>query len=78
MMNWLKKFAGLRVHECFLAYPSAEIHLTELTRNLQIAKGSAKSYCTPLYNDSLITYLSILFSLIIWMRKGSDLSYIIL
>jgi uncharacterized protein len=42
------------VLEFFLTNPSAEIHLNELARNLEIARGSAKSYCDAFVNEGLI------------------------
>ncbi len=40
--------------EFFLNHPSLEIHLNELARNLEIARGSAKSYCDAHVNEGLI------------------------
>lgn len=48
------KFVGFRVLEFFLIHPSLEIHLNELARNLEIARGSAKSYCDAFVDESLI------------------------
>jgi predicted nucleotidyltransferase len=53
-MGWPSKFVGFRVLEFFLTHPSAEIHLNELARNLEIARGSAKSYCDVFVNEGLI------------------------
>ena len=53
-MDWLNKFVGFRVLEFFLTHPSSEIHLNELARNLDIARGSAKSYCDILVDEGLI------------------------
>ncbi len=54
MMDWLNKFAGFRVLEFFLTHPSSEIHLNELARNLDIARGSAKGYCDVFVDEGLI------------------------
>jgi uncharacterized protein len=54
MMDWLSKFVGFRVLEFFLTHPSLEIHLNELARNLEIARGSAKSYCDAFVDEGLI------------------------
>jgi predicted nucleotidyltransferase len=54
MMDWLNKFIGFRVLEFFLTHPSLEIHLNELARNLEIARGSAKSYCDVFVDEGLI------------------------
>lgn len=40
--------------EFFLNHPSLEIHLNELARSLEIARGSAKSYCDAFVNEGLI------------------------
>lgn len=40
--------------ELFLTRPSLEIHLNELARHLQIARGSAKSYCDAFLDEGLI------------------------
>ena len=53
-MDWSSKFVGFRVLEFFLTHPSIEIHLNELARNLQIARGSAKSYCDAFVDEGLI------------------------
>lgn len=53
-MNWPSKFVGFRVLEFFLTHPSLEIHLNELARILNIAKGSAKSYCDVFVEEGLI------------------------
>ena len=45
---------GFRVLEFFLTHPSLEIHLNELARSLEIARGSAKSYCDALVDEGLI------------------------
>ena len=54
MMDWPSKFVGFRVLEFFLTHPSLEIHLNELARNLEIARGSAKSYCDVFAEEGLI------------------------
>lgn len=54
MMDWPTKFVGFRVLEFFLTHPSLEIHLNELARNLEIARGSAKSYCDIFVKEGLI------------------------
>ena len=36
---------GFGVLEFFLIHPSSETHLNDIARNLEIARGSAKSYC---------------------------------
>jgi len=53
-MASLRKFVGFRVLELFLTHPSLEIHLNELARELEIARGSAKSYCDALVDEGLI------------------------
>ena len=53
-MDWPSKFVGFRVLEFFLTHPSLETHLNELARNLQIARGSTKSYCDAFVDESLI------------------------
>ena len=45
---------GFRVLEIFLTHPSLEIHLNELARKLEIARGSTKSYCDALVDEGLI------------------------
>jgi hypothetical protein len=42
------------VLEFFLTHPSAEIHLNELARHLEISRGSAKSYCDAFVDERLI------------------------
>jgi predicted nucleotidyltransferase len=54
MMDWPSKFVGFRVLEFFLIHPSSEVHLNELARNLDIARGSAKSYCDVFVDEGLI------------------------
>jgi predicted nucleotidyltransferase len=54
MMDRLRNFVGFRVLELFLTHPSLEIHLNELARNLEIAQGSAKSYCDTFVDEGLI------------------------
>jgi predicted nucleotidyltransferase len=54
MMDWPSKFVGFRVLEFFLIHPSLEIHLNELARNLDIARGSAKGYCDIFVDEGLI------------------------
>jgi predicted nucleotidyltransferase len=54
MMDRLRNFVGFRVLEFFLTHPSLEIHLNELARNLEIAQGSAKSYCDAFVDEGLI------------------------
>ena len=53
-MDLLRKFVGFKVLEFFLTHPSLEIHLNELARYLEIARGSAKSYCDTFVNEALI------------------------
>ncbi len=53
-MDRLRNFVGFRVLELFLTHPSLEIHLNELARNLEIAQGSAKSYCDTFVDEGLI------------------------
>jgi uncharacterized protein len=53
-MDWPSKFVGFRVLEFFLTHPSSETHLNELARNLDIARGSAKSYCDAFVDEGLI------------------------
>lgn len=53
-MDRLKNFVGFKVLEFFLTHPSGEIHLNELARNLEIARGSAKSYCDAFVDEGLI------------------------
>jgi hypothetical protein len=53
-MDWPKNFVGFKVLEFFLTHPSVEIHLNELARNLEIARGSSKSYCDAFVDDGLI------------------------
>ncbi len=53
-MGWQSKFVGFRVLEFFLTHPSLEVHLNELARNLEIARGSAKSYCDAFVDEGLI------------------------
>ena len=53
-MDWLRNFVGFRVLEFFLTHPSLESHLNELARNLEIAQGSAKSYCDAFVDEGLI------------------------
>ena len=53
-MDWPSKFVGFRVLEFFLNHPSKEIHLNELARILEIARGSAKSYCDAFVDEGLI------------------------
>ena len=53
-MDRLRRFVGFKVLELFLTRPSLEIHLNELARHLQIARGSAKSYCDALVDEGLI------------------------
>jgi uncharacterized protein len=53
-MDWLKNFVGFKVLEFFLTHPSGEIHLNELARNLEIARGSSKSYCDAFVEEGLI------------------------
>jgi predicted nucleotidyltransferase len=53
-MDWLGKSVGFKVLELFLTHPSLEIHLNELARHLEIARGSAKSYCDALVEVGLI------------------------
>jgi uncharacterized protein len=53
-MASLRKFVGFKVLELFLTHPSLEIHLNELARELEIARGSAKSYCDALVDEELI------------------------
>jgi hypothetical protein len=45
---------GFRALEPFLIHPSLEIHLNDLARELEIARGSAKSYCDDLVDERLI------------------------
>lgn len=40
--------------EFFLIHPSLEVHLNELARNLEIARGSAMSYCDAFVNEGMI------------------------
>ena len=54
LMASLRKFMGFRVLELFLTHPSLEIHLNELARDQEIARGSAKSYCDALVDEGLI------------------------
>lgn len=54
LMDWLRKFVGFRVLEFFLTHSSLEIYLNELARHLEIARGSAKSYCDALVDEGLI------------------------
>lgn len=54
-MHLLMKNVGFRVIEFFLTHPTLEIHLNELARHLEIAKGSAKSYCDSLAKEGLIS-----------------------
>jgi DNA-binding IclR family transcriptional regulator len=54
MMDWPNKFVGFRVLEFFRTHPSLEIHLNELAKNLDIARGSAKSYCDVFADEGLI------------------------
>jgi predicted nucleotidyltransferase len=53
-MDWQSKFVGFKVLEFFLTHSSLEIHLNELARNLEISRGSAKSYCDSFVNEGLI------------------------
>jgi predicted nucleotidyltransferase len=53
-MDWLRNFVGFKVLEFFLTHPSTEIHLNELARHLEIARGSAKSYCDAFVDEGLI------------------------
>ena len=53
-MDWPNRFVGFRVLEFFLTHPSLEIHLNEFARNLEIARGSAKSYCDAFVDEGLI------------------------
>lgn len=53
-MTSLRISVGFRVLELFLTHPSLEIHLNELARKLEIAKGSMKSYCDLFVDEGLI------------------------
>lgn len=53
-MYWPNRFVGFRILEFFLTHPSSEIHLNELARTLDIASGSAKSYCDIFVEEGLI------------------------
>lgn len=53
-MDWQSKFVGFRLLEFFLTHPSLVSHLNELARNLEIARGSAKSYCDAFVAEGLI------------------------
>ena len=53
-MKWLTKFVGFKVLEYFLVHPSGEIYLNELARELNISKGSVKTYCDELVECGII------------------------
>ncbi|WP_324735696.1 nucleotidyltransferase domain-containing protein [Thermococcus sp. SY098] len=55
MIAEFRKFAGFKILEYFLLNPTKEIHLKELSRELNISPSTVKHYCDVFVKDNILS-----------------------